>query len=328
MTGGAMSSESESIGMEGKARLFVGSFSRFGIYIAFAVICAFFAAFNPLFLTAGNLVNIIRQVSFNAIIAMGMTFVIIASGIDLSVGSVLALTAVIAASLVTEEAQLLPVPLAVLAGLGIGAACGLFNGFVITRGRLAPFIVTLVTMTMARGASQLYTKGRPITGLRPGFDFMGAGSWLGIPIPIFILAFVVVMSYFILSWTKMGRYIYAVGGNERAALASGIKVHRVKIFVYVYSGMTAALVGLMLSARLNSASPILGVGYELDAIAATVIGGASMDGGKGKVIGTLIGALIIGTISNGLDILNISAYYQQIIKGIIILVAVLLDKRD
>lgn len=305
-----------------------GSLSKYGIYIAFVVMCVFFSIFNPLFLTPGNIINIVRQVSFNAILAMGMTMVIITGGIDLSVGSVLALAAVITASFVKTANPLLPVPVALLIGLLIGAACGLFNGYVITRGKLAPFIVTMVMMTMARGAAQLFTKGRPVTGLLESFDFLGAGFILGIPVPIYILALVVIISHFILSCTKTGRYIYAVGGNEQAAAASGIKVRRVKLVVYTFSGVMAALVGIILTARLNSASPVLGNGYELDAIAATVIGGASMDGGKGKVIGTLVGALIIGTISNGLDILNVSAYWQQIIKGIIILVAVLLDKKD
>lgn len=305
-----------------------GNLSKYGIYIAFVVMCVFFSIFNPLFLTPGNIINIVRQVSFNAILAMGMTMVIITGGIDLSVGSVLALAAVITASFVKTANPLLPVPVALLIGLLIGAACGLFNGYVITKGKLAPFIVTMVMMTMARGAAQLFTKGRPVTGLLESFDFLGAGFILGIPVPIYILALVVIISHFILSCTKTGRYIYAVGGNEQAAAASGIKVRRVKLVVYTFSGVMAALVGIILTARLNSASPVLGNGYELDAIAATVIGGASMDGGKGKVIGTLVGALIIGTISNGLDILNVSAYWQQIIKGIIILVAVLLDKKD
>lgn len=303
-------------------------FSRYGIYIAFVVMCIFFSLFNPLFLTPGNIINILRQVSFNAILAMGMTLVIITGGIDLSVGSVLALSAVITASFVKTANPMLPVPVAVVIGLLVGAACGFFNGWVITKGKLAPFIVTMVMMTMARGAAQLYTKGRPVTGLLESFDFLGAGFLFGIPVPIYIMALVVLVAHFLLNNTRIGRYIYAVGGNEQAAAASGIKVRRIKLFVYTFSGVMAALVGIILTARLNSAAPVLGDGYELDAIAATVIGGASMDGGKGKVIGTLVGALIIGTISNGLDILNVSAYWQQIIKGIIILVAVLLDKKD
>jgi len=218
-------------------------------------------------------------------------------------------------------------PVAVLAGLLLGAFCGFLNGLFITKGRLAPFIVTMVMMTVARGAAQLFTKGRPVTGLLPSYDFIGAGFFLRIPIPVYILAFVLIISSFILGWTRTGRYIYAVGGNEASAIASGIKANRVKIFVYSFSGCMAALVGIILSARLNSAAPVLGSGYELDAIAASVIGGTSMDGGRGFIIGTLVGALIIGTISNGLDILNVSAYWQQIIKGIIILVAVILDRR-
>lgn len=306
----------------------VPDFSRYGIYIAFLAMCILFSVMNPLFLTPGNILNIFRQVSFNAILAMGMLMVIITGGIDLSVGSVVALAAVVTASFVKTAGQLLPVPLAILVGLGIGALCGLINGLLITKGKLAPFIVTMVMMTMARGAAELFTKGRPVTGLLESFDFLGAGFILGIPVPIYIMAIVVIITHFILTYTRTGRYIYAVGGNEQAAVASGLKVHRKKIFVYVYSGILAALVGIILTARLNSASPVLGNGYELDAIAAVVIGGASMNGGKGKVIGTVVGALIIGTISNGLDILNVSSYWQQIIKGIIILAAVLLDKKD
>lgn len=302
--------------------------SQYGIYIAFLLMCILFAIMNPLFLTPGNLINIVRQVSFNAILAMGMLMVIIIGGIDLSVGSVVALAAVVTASFVQTKNPILPVPLAVLVGLAIGAACGFFNGVIITKGKLAPFIVTMVSMTMARGVAQLFTKGRPVTGLLEDFDFLGAGFIMGIPVPIYILIVVIIITHFILNFTRTGRYIYAVGGNEPAAEASGLKVRRIKILVYTFSGMMAGLVGIILTARLNSASPVLGNGYELDAIAAVVIGGASMNGGKGRVIGTVVGALIIGTISNGLDILNVSSYWQQIIKGIIILVAVLLDKKD
>lgn len=302
--------------------------SRYGIYIAFVVMCVFFSIFNPVFLTPGNIINMIRQVSFNAILAMGMTVVIITGGIDLSVGSVLCLAAVVTASFVQTSNPILPVPVAILVGLLIGALCGAFNGLMITKGKLAPFIVTMVTMTMARGAAQLFTKGRPVSGLLGGFTNVGAGFLFGIPVPIYILALVVLITHFMLSRTRNGRYLYAVGGNEQAAVASGIKVSRVKLTAYIFSGIMAALVGIIMTARLNSASTVLGNGYELDAIAAAVIGGTSMTGGKGKVVAVLVGALIIGTISNGLDILNVSAYWQQIIKGIIILVAVLLDKSE
>ncbi len=302
--------------------------SRYGIYFAFLIMVILFSFFNAKFLTLGNIINILRQVSFNSILAMGMTMVIITGGVDLSVGSVLALSAVVTASLVKIDGGILPVPIAILIGLAIGTLCGLFNGIVITKGKLAPFITTMVMMTIARGAAQLFTKGRPVSGLDESFLFLGSGFILGIPVPIYILLIIVAISYFILNNTRLGRYIYAVGGNEQAAEASGIKVFRTKWFVYAFSGTMASLVGIILTARLNSAAPVLGSGYELDAIAAAVIGGTSMEGGRGKVIGTLIGALIIGTISNGLDILNVSAYWQQIIKGLIILVAVLLDKKE
>ncbi|MDR0498157.1 MAG: ribose ABC transporter permease [Holophagales bacterium] len=285
-----------------------------------------FSALNPKFLNPRNILNIVRQITFNSILAMGMTMVIITGGIDLSVGSVLALVAVVTASLVRIESPLLPFPLAMLVGLILGCFCGLVNGFIVTKGKLAPFITTLVMMTITRGAAQLFTQGRPISGLNTSFLFIGAGSWLMIPVPIYILAFIVLISYFIINNTRTGRYIYAVGGNEQAARASGIKVDRTKIFVYAFSGTMAALVGIILTARLNSAAPVLGSGYELDAIAATVIGGTSMEGGRGKINRSLIGGLIIGTISNGLDILNVSAYWQQIIKGLIILTAVFIDK--
>ncbi|MDR2079772.1 MAG: ribose ABC transporter permease [Treponema sp.] len=303
-----------------------GLVSKYGIYFAFLIMLALFSILNPKFLTLRNIINIVRQITFNSILAMGMTMVIITGGIDLSVGSVLALAAVVTATLVQAQAPLFPVPLALLAGLLIGAVCGFINGIIVTKGKLAPFITTLVMMTIARGAAQLITKGRPITGLVPGFVFIGGGSWLMIPVPIYILIFIVFISYFILNNTRTGRYIYAVGGNEQAAKASGLKVDQTKCFVYVFSGIMASLVGLILAARLNSATPILGASYELDAIAAAVIGGTSMEGGRGKINRSLIGGLIIGTISNGLDILNVSAYWQQIIKGLIILVAVFLDK--
>ncbi len=306
----------------------ISELSRFGIYIAFAIMCIFFATQNAVFLSPVNIINILRQVSFNAILAMGMTVVIITGGIDLSVGSVLALAAVVAASLVKANSPILPVFLAVLIALAIGALCGFLSGIVITKGKRPPFIATLVMMTIARGVAQLYTTGRPVTGLQPAFKFIGAEFIFGIPVPIYIMALVTLVTYIILSHLRLGRYIYAVGGNEQSARASGIKVDSVKIFAYVFSGILSALVGVILAARLNSATPILGQGYELDAIAAAVIGGTSMDGGRGKVIGTLVGALIIGTISNGLDILNVSAYWQQIIKGLIILIAVLLDRKD
>jgi ribose/xylose/arabinose/galactoside ABC-type transport system permease subunit len=301
--------------------------SRFGIYVAFLLMLVLFAVLSPSFLTPRNIINLLRQITFNSILAMGMTMVIITGGIDLSVGSLVALIGVITASLVKADNQILPVPLALLMGLVLGTFCGYINGFVVTRGKIAPFITTLVMMTAARGVAQLLTQGKPVTGLTENFKFIGAGSIFVIPVPIYILVLITGLSYFILNNTRTGRYIYAVGGNEQAANASGLKVSRIKCFVYSFSGTMSALVGIILAARLNSATPIVGAGYEMNAIAATVIGGTSLEGGKGKIIGTLIGGLIIGTISNGLDILNVSAYWQQIIKALIILGAVLLDKK-
>lgn len=301
--------------------------SQYGIYFAFIILCILFAVSNPVFLSVGNITNILRQISFNAILAMGLTMVIITGGIDLSVGSVLAVAAVISASFIKESEPQLPVFLAVLIGLGIGAVCGAFNGLCVTKGNLPPFISTMVMMTVARGAAQLYTKGRPVSGLLSGFTYMGSGFLFGVPVPIYLLLIVVLITWFILNMTQTGRWIYAVGGNEASAKASGIRVHRVKMIAYIYSGILAAFVGLIMTARLNSASPVVGNGYELDAIAASVIGGTSMEGGKGKVFNVVIGALIIGTITNGLDILNVSSYWQQIVKGFIILLAVLIDRK-
>ena len=306
----------------------ISNLSQYGIYLAFVAMVALFSLINPKFLAMGNLLNVIRQVSFNAIIAMGMFMVILTGGIDLSVGSVVAIASVITATFVKIGNFNLPVFVAILMGLAVGAVCGFFNGFFVTKGKLAPFIVTMISMTMARGASQLYTEGRPISGLLESFTVIGTGYWLGIPIPIYIMLGVTLLTYFILNWTKLGRHIYAVGGNASAAEASGISVNRTKMFVYIYSGCASALVAVVMAARLNSASPMMGDGYELDAIAATVIGGTSMDGGKGKVFNVLVGALIIGTISNGLDIMNVSSYWQQIVKGCIILAAVLTDRKD
>ncbi|MCR5793127.1 MAG: ribose ABC transporter permease [Lachnospiraceae bacterium] len=301
--------------------------SQYGIYFAFLILCVLFAASNPVFLSLGNIINILRQISFNAILAMGMTMVIITGGIDLSVGSVLAVAAVVSASLIQASHPMVPTIVAILVGVLIGAVCGCFNGVFVTKGGLPAFISTMVMMTIARGAAQLFTKGRPVSGLTSDFTFLGSGFILGIPVPIYLLAGIVIITAFILNKTRTGRWIYAVGGNETAARASGINVHRVKMVTYIYCGMLAAFVGIIMTARLNSASPVVGEGYELDAIAASVIGGTSMEGGKGKIISVLIGALIIGTISNGLDILNVSSYWQQIVKGLIILVAVLIDRK-
>ncbi len=300
--------------------------SRYGIFIAFIVLCILLSLATPHFLTGQNLLIILRQVSVNGILAIGVTFVIITGGIDLSLGSVVALTGVVAAGFAHPGTYPLIVPL--LIGLFTGVVVGLINGLVITLGRVAPFIVTLGMMTIARGLALVWSDGRPVSNLSPAFNFIGGGDWLYIPVPILLFMLVIVVSYILLNNTTIGRYIYAVGGNEQAAKASGIRVNAVKLFAYIICGGLAALAGIVLASRITTGQPNAGIAYELDAIAAVVIGGTSLMGGRGTVTGTVVGVLIIGVINNGLDLLNVSSYYQQIIKGVIIIGAVLLDRRN
>ncbi|MBX3257375.1 MAG: ribose ABC transporter permease [Chitinophagaceae bacterium] len=301
-------------------------FSRYGIFMALIVICIVLSIATPNFFTAQNMLIVLRQVSINGILAIGVTYVIIAGGIDLSLGSVIALTGVVAASFAHPNTYPLLVP--VLLGLLTGVAVGALNGLTITKGKVAPFIVTLGMMTIARGLALVLSKGRPVTNLSPDFNFIGGGDILYIPVPILLFALVIVVSGIILKYTRIGRYIYAVGGNENAAAASGIRVNRVKLFAYIMCSGLAGLAGIVLAARITTGQPNAGIAYELDAIAAVVIGGTSLLGGRGSVAGTVIGVLIIGVINNGLDLLNVSSYYQQIIKGVIIVGAVLLDRKN
>ena len=300
--------------------------SRYGILIALLVICIILSIATPYFFTVQNLVIVLRQVSVNGILAIGVTFVIIAGGIDLSLGSVVALTGVIAASFAHPGVYPLIVPL--LIGLLTGALVGVISGLTITIGRVAPFIVTLGMMTIARGLALVWSDGRPVTNLSPAFNFIGGGDVLYIPVPILLFVLVIIVAYILLNYTTTGRYIYAVGGNEQAARASGIRVNAVKMFAYIMCSGLAALAGIVLAARITTGQPNAGVAYELDAIAAVVIGGTSLLGGRGTVTGTVIGVLIIGVINNGLDLLNVSSYYQQIIKGVIIIGAVLIDRKN
>lgn len=292
--------------------------------IIFAILLGFI---NDNFFTLNNMLNLLRQVSVNALIAFGMTFVIITAGIDLSVGSTLALGSALTAGLMTSGMD--PI-LAVAIGLMIGFALGAMNGLIITKGKVAPFIATLATMTIYRGATLVYTDGMPITGLSDSFAFemIGKGYLFGIPFPVVIMIIVFLILYFVQKKTVFGRQVYAVGGNEEAARLSGIKTDGVKIWVYSITGMLAVLAGIIMTSRLDSAQPTAGTSYELDAIAAVVIGGTSLAGGRGRIVGTLIGVLIIGVISNGLNLLNVSSFYQQIVKGGIILVAVLFDRSE
>jgi ribose/xylose/arabinose/galactoside ABC-type transport system permease subunit len=299
---------------------------KYWIYIAFAVLFVILSVASPSFLTVDNMLNVLRQVSINGIIAVGMTFVIITGGIDLSVGSILALSGVIACSLAHPDTY--PVFVAVGAGLLVGLLCGVINGTIIAYGKVAPFIVTLGMLTIARGATLVFTGGRPVINLSDAYNNIGGGYIQGIPVPIYVLIFVILIGMFLLNFTRFGRHVYAVGGNELAARVSGLNPARVKIAVYAISGLLSGLAGIILSSRVMAGSPVAGEGYELDAIAAVVIGGSSLAGGVGKIGGTVIGALIIGFMNNGLDLLNVSSYYQQIVKGLIIIAAVLLDRKS
>lgn len=296
---------------------------RFGLLLAFIAMTVVLAFLSDRFLTVPNIINVLRQISVNALIAFGMTVVIIGAGIDLSVGSLLAFAGAIMAG--TAVAGLDPA-LSILAGLLTGVVLGAFNGAFVAYGRIAPFVVTLAGLTIFRGMTLVYTGGRPISGLPEAFFVLGNASFLRVPVPVWIMVLFLLLTHFILRRTSLGRSIYAVGGNEEAARLSGIRVPRVQLFTYAYSGLGAALAALVLTGRLNSAQPTAGTGYELDAIAAVVVGGTSLAGGRGHVWGTLLGALIIGVLNNGMNLLNVSSFYQQIVKGGVILAAVLIER--
>ena len=299
--------------------------NTYGIFLVLAVMCIVISILSDgRFLAYRNIVNVFRQVSITGILAIGATLILITGGIDLSVGSVLALAGVIAADMAHPESRF-PLAAVFLTAVVIGLAAGAVNGSIVAYAGAPPFIVTLGMTTAARGMALLYAKGQPIVDFKKSFNFIGQGSLLGIPVPVWILILIIAISGVILHSTKLGRYIFAVGGNEDAARASGISVKHVKFFVYLYMGALCGIVGLILSARTNTGAPNAGAGYELDAIAAAVIGGTSISGGKGHIAGTVIGMLILGVLSNGLDILNISTYIQQIVKGIVIVLAVLMD---
>ena len=296
-----------------------------GLVISLFVISATLSFAIPNFLTVSNLINVVRQISINGILAVGVTFVLLTGGVDLSLGSLVALTGVVAACAAHPGQFSVVVP--VTLGLLAGAACGAVNGFVITKGKVAPFIVTLGMMTVARGLALVVSGGRPVSDLSSSFTRLG-GDVVGVPIPAIILAVITLLSFLLLRNMRIGRYIYAVGGNETATRMSGINVNAVKLFAYSVCGGLAGLAGVVLAARITTGQPNAGVGYELDAIAAVVIGGTSLSGGVGGVGGTILGALLIGVINNGLDLLNVSSYYQAIVKGVIIVGAVWLDSKQ
>lgn len=299
--------------------------SLIGLVLLIAVV----SILNPSFLSSKNIFNILRQTSVNAIIAAGMTFVILTGGIDLSVGSILAISGAVCASLLASGQNIV---VAIIAAILVGAFVGFLNGFVIAKGKLQPFIATLATMTILRGLTLVFTDGKPITlgsnDLAIKFGNIGGGMIFGIPTPAIIMLVVFAVCAYVLHNTKMGRYNYALGSNEEATKLSGLSTDKIKIWVYTISGILASIAGIIITSRLYSAQPTAGTGYELDAIAAVVLGGTKLAGGKGKISGTIIGALIIGVLSNALNILDVSSYYQMMVKGIVILIAVLLDRKN
>ncbi|MCW2256956.1 ribose transport system permease protein [Providencia alcalifaciens] len=296
--------------------------------IALLVLIAIVSSLSPNFFTVNNLFNILQQTSVNAIMAVGMTLVILTSGIDLSVGSLLALTGAVAASMVGADVNAF---VAVAGALALGTAIGACTGVIVAKGKVQAFIATLVMMLLLRGVTRVYTDGSPVnTGFSDNadlFGWFGIGRPLGIPTPVWLMIIVFMAAWYLLHHTRLGRYIYALGGNEAATRLSGINVDRIKIIVYALCGLLAALASVIEVARLSSAQPMAGNGYELDAIAAVVLGGTSLAGGKGRIVGTLIGALILGFLNNGLNLLGISSNYQMIVKAVVILLAVLVDNK-
>jgi ribose transport system permease protein len=302
--------------------------------VALVLMAAALSVATDKFLSVDNGVNVLRQISVNLCLSIGMTMIIIAGGIDLSVGSVLALSGAVAAGLLKSGVALTPFDVAlqftafgaVAAGVVVGAALGWFNGLVITRFALPPFVATLGMLSIARGLTMLWTGGHPITTLGRDFGFLGTGMIVGVPMPAWIAGALAALFTVVTRRTRFGRHLYAVGGNERAAALSGLNVQRIKVAVYTLGGALAGIAGLLTAARLDSATPNAGVGYELDSIAAVVIGGTSLSGGRGSIVGTVLGCLIIGVLNNGLVLLEVSPFWQQVVKGFVILAAVAIDR--
>jgi ribose transport system permease protein len=296
---------------------------NYGIVFAFVLVCVILSWLSPVFLSWTNILIVIRQSSITGTMAIGMTFVILTGGIDLSVGSILAFSGAVAAGMLKAN-----VPLAVVipAAIGVGALLGLANGLVVTLGRITPIVTTLAMMTIARSLTLIYCNGYPISGFSEAFRFIGAGDLLGLPVPIVVFLAAVLLASVVLGETRLGRYTYAIGGNEEAVRLSGISTGFFKTMVYVFSGVASGLSAVLLTSRLNSAQTVAGTGYELDVIAAVVIGGTSLNGGRGSVWGTLIGALLIAVLNQGMVLLGINVYYQGLVKGLILLGAVLLDR--
>ena len=310
--------------------------AKFQSTIALLLLCIFLSILSDKFLTVDNGWNVLRQISVNICISVGMTLVVLTAGIDLSVGSILAFSGAVAAGLLKSGISFPGNDLfigftllgTILAGVATGSFLGFFNGWVITKFKVPPFVATLAMLTVARGFTMLWTKGYPISSLGPDFAYIGTGWFLGIPILVWIAVVIIVAAMIISNKTALGRYIYAIGGNENAARLSGININKVKIIVYTLAGALAAIGGIMVTSRLDSAQPNAGMSYELDAIAAVVIGGTSLSGGRGTIIGTVLGAIIIGVLNNGLVLLDVSPFWQQVVKGMVILLAVMIDKAN
>ena len=326
-----------------KSKKSIGSIlSEYGAFLALLLLVLVISIISPEFRTADNFLSLLRQTTFNGLIAFGMTCVILSDGIDLSVGSTFALSAIICAEMIIHN---VPAFLAIAASLLVGTLLGAISGILVTKGRLQPFIATLITMTAYRGISMIITDGKPISRLASSienekgaflFKALGKGNlefgpadkpWFAIPIPVIILIVTLIIFWFILHKTTFGRRVYATGSNAKCANLVGVNTSKTKISVYAISGFLSALAGLIMISRLDSAQPTLGSGYELDAIAAVALGGTSMSGGRGKIIGTFAGVLIIGVLNNGMNILGVNSYYQEVIKAIVILVAVLSDRK-
>ena len=309
-------------------------------FIALIAVILFFSLTVPTFLSTANLILMSKHVALNAFLAMGMTFVIITGGIDLSVGSIVGLCAMVAGYLVLNGIDLqigytvyFNVPEIILITLGVGVLIGAINGWLITKLNVAPFIATLGTLYVARGAALLSSDGRTFPNLvgnpelgNTGFGYLGAGRILGLPVSVWLLIVVALVAAYIARYTPLGRHIFAVGGNERAARISGVRVNMVKMFVYMFSGFCAAIVGLIISSELMASHPATGESFELNAIAAAVLGGTSMSGGRGTIGGTIVGAFVIGILSDGLVMMGVSSFWQMVIKGLVIIVAVVIDQ--
>ena len=297
---------------------------RFGLLFVLLLMVVVMSIVSPVFLKKTNIINVLRQVSMNGILAVGMTFVILTGGIDLSVGSLVAVTGVIAGNMLQNGRS---VPLTLLVSIGAAVLFGVFNGLQISYAKLPPFIATLASQTIARGFALAYSDGRPYTIQSEAYKAVGKGSFIGIPVPVWLMFAVIVIAAVVLSFSTFGRHVYAFGGNRNAARLSGLNVRSIELAVYVISAFCAGLAATILAARISSGQPTAGEGYEFDAIASVAIGGTSMSGGVGHLTGTVLGFIFIGVLSNSLTLLNVSSFYQDIVKGFIIIFAVLMDMR-